>query len=384
MVVLGGVIAAPPAAQAAFPGSDGPVVFAGISFGFTLAGGFRLGFGSPCPGHGPGQDTLYLLRPDSMVPRVLTCAPGQADHPFVSPDGSTVVFSSAATGTPSQLYTVPIPAPGQHVTPTLVSSSPADSDTYPSWSPAGDGTIVFQRTVPGGLPQLYTENVAEPGSASPVFGAPTGSSDTEPVFDPADPELIAFVRPVGGRSHIFTYDLSTHALTDLSAQGDPNGTGDDAKPDFAPSGSPERIVFESDRACGSLQLYTMSVTGADQEPVFQAMSNGSPTGTQRCRTPSGDPVYAPQGDSLAFDQAAGGFFSFFGSGPSTVSLNSSGVATGPVASLSHFFGEALDPNWGPTASPPAQTPEVGLPVLLPAVAGTLAVRRRRLRAGTPR
>jgi len=380
-VVAGAVVVAAPAAQAAFPGSDGAVVFDGAPFwfGFGSHGGF--GPGSPC-GRGTARDALYLLRPASTVARLLTCAPGRADHPFVSPDGSAVVFSSSVHGSPSQLYTVSIPTAGQHVSPALVSASPTDSDTYPSWSPSGDGTIVFQRTLPGALPQLYTENVGTPGSALPVFPAPTGFSDTEPVFDPADPQLIAFVRTTSGVSHIDTYDLSSRTLTDVSAQGDGGRSGDDSKPDFAPVGSSPRIVFESDRACGTLQLYTMALTGADQEPVFQTLSGQAATGHQRCRAESENPVFSPQGDALAFDQGAGGFFSSFGDGPDTVSVNASGIATGPVSSLSHFVGQEDDPNWGPLASPPAQTPEVGLPVLLPVVgvvvaAATLPFARRR-------
>ncbi len=47
--------------------------------------------------------------------------------------------------------------------------------------------------------QLYIENVANPSSATPVFSSPTGFNDTEPVFDPADPNVHR-LRPARRRS----------------------------------------------------------------------------------------------------------------------------------------------------------------------------------------
>ena len=97
----------------------------------------------------------------------LDCTGSTDQHVFVSPDGTEVIFASnrAAGGTSNfQLYTMPFSTDG------TASGTPVDvsqdfptgaSDDYPSWAPASSGnqnTVIFQRTLAGGQPELYTEN----------------------------------------------------------------------------------------------------------------------------------------------------------------------------------------------------------------------------------
>ena len=381
LATIGALVIAPGPAQAAFSGTNGIIVYAGTG----------TSFGRFCAGRHQ-QNQLFEVPVQGSTPFQLTCTSGRDEHPFVSPDGSEVVFSNISNGNVSQLYTLSLASTGHRgfTQSTLVSGSAQASDDDASWSPAGDGTIIFQRTAPGSLSQLYTENVSNPTSATPVFSSPTGFSDTEPVYDPADPTLIAFVRPVDGHSHVFTYDLSTLTLTDISAQGDNGGSGNDSKPDFSPAGT--AIVFQSDRACGYVQLYTMTVQGSDQVPVLPTTSRQTRTGTQSCSTGGDDPVYSPQGDQLAFDRQ--GYFSpgrfsadvWGGWGGSTqlsfVPVNASGVATGGITRPNRSLAFGVQPNWGPSDAPPAQTPEASFPILFPVlgagvVGAALLFRRRR-------
>jgi Tol biopolymer transport system component len=392
-VVLGAVTLIPTTAHAAFSGVNGLVVFVGSANGESSD--------RSCP---HGNDQLFALPVGASHPFQLTCTPRHDQHPFVSPDGSEVVFSSSGDGGVSQLITIPLPTTshGHHDDPTLVSGSPDASDDYASWSPANDGTIVFQRTTPGSAPQLYSENVTSPSTASPLFPSPTGFSDTEPVFNPSNANLVAFVRQIAEHSHIFSYDLSSHVLTDLSAQGGGSTTGNDSKPDFAPGGPGQRIVFQSDRGCPFSQLFTMTVQGTDQVPVFGTSGHEESTGSAACSYEAGNPVYSPQGDALAFDRhnssTEGDEHAFdtniWGNDEALykVSVDSSGSAVGNVTRVvrdddnnndNNRSGD--DPNWGPS-SPPTQTPEAPLPVVLPVIAAgaagaVFAVRRRRARRG---
>jgi Tol biopolymer transport system component len=286
-------------------------------------------------------------------------------------------------------------------------SYPANAgvDDYPSWAPAApdqQGTIIFQRTLPGASPQLYIENVNTPATpAHPVFSSPTGFSDTEPVYDPSNANEIAFVRQAaGGPQQIFTYDLATPSVppVNLSAA-DGDGSSNDSKPDFAPSttGSPavQAIVFQSDRssagaaggACPGTQIYTSSdQPGSAITPVFQVISAGVPTGQQACPTVDGtavvteNPVFSPQGDAIAYDQP----------GPASQDVYTYAVdvshdvgMTNTVQDLTPNFATDESPTWAPVY-PGASTPEAPQVLLLPAagvgiVGCTALVARRRRR-----
>jgi Tol biopolymer transport system component len=408
VLAMGSTVLGATAAQAAFPGANGQIVFAAQGFG-----GSRFCWNS-------SHDQLFTLTPGGSNPVQLTCTRGRDQHPSVSPVGTQVVFSSVNDDGPAQLFTLPLQSTGHRrfVGPTSVSDAPQASDDYPSWSPSNDGTIVFQRTLPGALSQIFTENVSDPSSATPVFPSPTGFADTEPVIDPSQPDLLAFVRDVGGHTHIFSYDTTTQTLTDLSAQGNGGGSGNDSKPDFAPSGAGGLIVFQSDRACGYPQLYTMTVQGTDQVAVFPTTSHQTSTGTQQCSDESSDPVFSPDGNELAFvrpsrfgthESARSNDYGGYGGGGTgggggggdgdgdgddggggdggprllVVSVNSSGGAVGAVTWVRSG---GAQPNWGPATAPPAQTPEAPLPVVLPVVgagvgAAAVFIRRKWFKRG---
>jgi Tol biopolymer transport system component len=383
LVTLGTLTLVPSVAEAAFPGQNGLIVFVG---GASCSGRHHDSSfeHSSFENEGSNGGQLFELRAGTRRPIQLTCTGGRDQHPFVSPDGSEVVFSNVQHGGPGQLFTLTVGSSHESTKPTLVSGAADASDDYPSWSPAGGDIIIFQRTIPGGLPQLYTENVANPSSAAPLFPTPTGFSDTEPVFDPADPNTVAFVRSGDGDTHIFSYEIATQALTDLSAQGNSGSTTNDSKPDYAPSLSNGQIVFESDRACGRLQLYTMALDGTHQTPLFQTWSQGTSTGTQKCTPGASDPVFSPQDDAVAFDRQVWGTITQLEEVPLNPSDTALRAFTRNDGNRS-FFDFGAQPNWGPSASPPAQAPEFSVPVILPVVGSVAAggalliARRRRLR-----
>jgi Tol biopolymer transport system component len=94
----------PTAAHAAFSGTDGPIVF---SSNRTATPPFY-------PGPYNGNE-LFLVSPAGGTASQLTCTGQQDNHPFVSPDGTPVVFWSTRAGGSFLLSTrsprTPIPAP---------------------------------------------------------------------------------------------------------------------------------------------------------------------------------------------------------------------------------------------------------------------------------
>src|SRR5579872_1455248 len=348
------------------------------------------------------SDELFVLLPGHEDPSQLTCTARRDENPSVSPDGTEVVFASTRNGPNFQLFTVPISSAQQlsPVAPKLVSSDSDATDTDPSWSSRGDGTIVFARDSSAQPSQLFTEEVSDPSGATPVFSSPTGFIDSEPVFDPTNPDHIVFVRVVGMHTQIFSYNRSTHVLTDMSAAGRGGEPTNDAKPAFALVRGVERIIFQSDRSCGTTQLYSMTEEGTDQEPVFRQRNEHGHAAQQRCTADARDPSPAPGGDAVVFDTSAQVASGGWGDGPhgrlalaaderpgdrhlATVEIDAHGTADGRVQTLTEGPGSDSDPNWGPNESPPVQTPDVAYPIGLPvagASAGAIVWLTRRRRA----
>jgi hypothetical protein len=393
MVAAGALIAFPGLASAAFPGSDGSIVYQSSQPGIAPCNPFT-------------SSELFSIPPGGGAPSQADCNGHTDQHPFVSPDGAEMVFASNRSGGSGafQLYTESLASPRS---PTDVSYPPnAGIDDYPSWAPGQQGTIIFQRTLPGGIPQLYTEDVTTPNvPAAPVFAALTGFSDTEPVFDPSNANEIAFVRQAfGAPQQIYTYNLSTPAIAPVNlSAADGDGTSNDSKPDFGPSpvGTPpvQRMVFQSDRSstaafggpCAGTQIYTMTdQPGSTVTPVFQVLDGSppAPTGEQMCPEVSGtdvateNPVFSPAGDAIAYDEP----------GPNSQDLSTYAVSVqhdvgllNTATDLTPNFATDEAPSWAPI-SPAAATPEIPQAVLFPAwgagIFGTAAfvMSRRRRRA----
>jgi hypothetical protein len=394
LVAAGATAIFPGLASAAFPGGNGSIVYQSTESGI-----------SPCSPFTSLE--LFAVAPTGGASTQVDCDGHTDQHAFVSPDGSEVVFASNRVGGSGafQLFTESLTPGGSAAN---VSYPPsAGVDDYPSWAPAASGqqnTIIFQRTLSGGVPQLYTENVNTPASpAVPVFSSPTGFSDTEPVYDPSNANEVFFVRQAaGGPQQIFEYNLATPATppVNLSAS-DGDGSSNDSKPDFAPSptGLPavQHIVFQSDRStlaasggpCAGTQLYTMTdQAGSAVVPLFQVMAGTppAPTGQQMCPTTNGinvateNPVYSPQGNAVAYDEPGPNSQNVF---TFDVSLRNGVGMMNTAKDLTPNFATDEAPNWAPVF-PGASTPEAPTSILLPAagaglfgVVGVFAVRKRR-------
>jgi hypothetical protein len=398
VVCTGAVAAFPSVASAAFPGENGSIIYQSTESGI-----------SPCSPFTSLE--LFAVSPSGGASTQVDCNGHTDQHAFVSPDGSEVVFASNRVGGSGafQLFTESLTAGGTAVD---VSYPPsAGVDDYPSWAPAApgqQGTIIFQRTLAGGVPQLYTENVNTPSTpAVPVFSSPTGFSDTEPVYDPSNANEILFVRQAsGGPQQVFEYNLSTPAIApvNLSAS-DGDGSSNDSKPDFAPSptGSPaaQEIVFQSDRStagalngpCAGTQLYTMTDrAGSAITPLFQVLAGTPPvpTGQQACPMTNGvsvateNPVYSPQGNAVAYDEPGPNSQNVF---TFDISLSNGVGMMNTTTDLTPNFATDEAPTWAPVF-PGASTPEAPVSIMLPVAgagmfgAAVFLVARRRRRPST--
>jgi hypothetical protein len=127
---LGAIALVPAAADAAFPGANGLIVFVGSG----------LKSGHSCSASEEDlEDQLLAVPIGGTNPFQLTCTAGRDMHPFVSPDGTRVVFSNAKEGGASQLFMLALPSTPPPMSwhqsfakPSPVSDAPQASDDYPS------------------------------------------------------------------------------------------------------------------------------------------------------------------------------------------------------------------------------------------------------------
>jgi Tol biopolymer transport system component len=262
------VALAAPAADAAFPGKPGPLVYAHFESGPTWSNPaiFR---------HGPRL---------SQKPRPLSGARSSGTL-AVSPDGRLIAFSTfnedPANPTASHLFVARTDGGG-----TWQLTSGPYFDAHPAFSGDG-GRVVFQRAV-GTDPAFDLYSVALDGTDLRQLTSGPGN-ELEPTFTPGGGRIL-FVGESAGQPALA-------AIHSIAADGSDRRVvvdtpGNDSAPDVSPYG--RRIVFASS---GSI-LVARSNGSA---PRVVARPGGS-CGWGSCLT---DPVWSPDGNHIAAFSSAG-------------------------------------------------------------------------------
>jgi WD40 repeat protein len=155
---------------------------------------------------------VYIEDINATVSRRVTNSAGQDDQPSLSPDGSTIAFVSNRSGTP-RLWSVPAPALDATTfdVPTAIStgSDTAIPEGAPAWSP--DGTTLAFSSARTGTSQIFTMP-AVGGAAVQVTNEVAGA------FDPAwsaDGTTVIFSSATGAL-HLRKVKLSTGVSSDFA------------------------------------------------------------------------------------------------------------------------------------------------------------------------
>lgn len=198
----------------------------------------------------PGsQPKVYLLNIETGQREIVGNFPGMTFSPRFSPDGQRIIMSLQQDGN-ANIYSMDLRSGA-----TTRMTSSASIDTSPSYSP--DGQFVVFESDRGGVQQLYKMSADGSNQARISFG--NGAYST-PVWSP-NGEWIAFTKREGGKFLIGVMK--------------PDGSGEriltegfhNEGPTWAPNGRVLMFFRESPGASGGPKLWSVDVTGYNEQTV---------------------------------------------------------------------------------------------------------------------
>ncbi len=258
--LLAGGLAAMPAADAAFPGGNGRIVFqrsTGSSDVFSMepdgsdqrlltntvvhdldpefsADGARVTFS--------GDGDIWVVNADGSGVRNVTNSPGVGDiDPVWSPDGTKIAFMSDRAGN-ADVYVINTNGTGE-----VRLTDHEDFDGYPAWSPNGQTIAFTSNRNPGGGTGIYTMN----------------ATSGEPEALLVNTSVINVYQDWSPDSSTIAYNSQGEITTIAASGGGPVKLTTGAQAVFGLSYSPDggSIAYTSGRS-GDNEVYVMPASGA--------------------------------------------------------------------------------------------------------------------------
>lgn len=272
-----------PVAHAAFPGTNGKIVFSSAR---------------------DGNEEIYTMNPDGSNVTRLTNNSANDQYPSWSADGTKIVFDSNRDGN-FEIYVMD--ADGSNQTRLTNNSS---LDAIPAWSPFGNRILFYSNR--DGNDEIYVMN-ADGSSQTNLTNH--SASDVQAAWSP-DGTKIAFESNRGGSSQIYTMNANGSSVTQRTSSGLNGGA------DWSPDGS--QIAFHSNRD-GNYEVYKMNADGTSQTRLT---TNGAADDS---------PVWSPDGTQIAFRSVRDG-------NQEVYTMNADGTSQTNRTSNS---AADTDPNWQP-------------------------------------
>jgi Tol biopolymer transport system component len=296
-------------AWATFPGTNGRIAFASAA---------------------TGDLDIYTMNPDGSGIVNITADPGTPGfdlEPEYSPDGTKIAFRAGRTNA-AEIYTMNANGTGV----TRLTSNGA-RDAHPYWSPDGS-QIVFTSSMND--PNFAT--CLDTGTCNTdIFVVPaTGGSPQQLTFDSGadgnaefspDGRVVGYDTDVSGATAIYTVNVRNHAVTKLTTDSLQAG-----QPDWSPDGS--KIAFVNN-------FYNCKVGNQDCKSNIFVMNadGGSVTQLTHNFGTSLDVTWSPRGDKIVFTHSDS--VQFNRQQISMMNPDGTGITT-----ITHTNDNNFGPTWG--------------------------------------
>lgn len=275
-------------ALAAWPGREGPVVFAGVFPGTALKPYLTKPAG------------LRRFTPGTAGSRVQFTTDTTDRDPQVSPDGDSVVFSRAiGAGAESKQSGIFVAAiDGSGVRQMTDGGSPEGADSQPTFTASGQ-RVVFVRGAGGPFASGDLYSIGLDGSGlTPLTSGP--AADRMPAVSPTGRQIVfvrSFRRPDGIEfgPHIYSMRPDGSRLRDLT----PRLGREPWDPDFSPSGKAIAFATEGNSLRGD--IFTMRANGGPIRRLTNRVTHDRRHHDEpRFPRPYGytSPAFSPAGDSI--------------------------------------------------------------------------------------
>lgn len=254
-----------PRAEAAFPGSNGKIVFHSAR---------SIVVGDPST----TDNEIFSINPNGTGLAQLTVNAVQDFNPAWSPNGLEIAFERRDGD--DDIYKMAADGSNER----FLTNNTLPDDTGAAWSPNGNRIAFVSDRNANGDDEIYT--ISSSNGSNIVRLTRNSENDLRPAWSP-NGRRIAFTSFRTNNYEIFWMKPEPEGKDNRPVNVSKNATAHDSDPNWSPTGT--RISFTSRRGISSdFEIYSMAASGSQLNPLTENLANDL------------SPAWSPDGTKVAF------------------------------------------------------------------------------------